>query len=165
MSRDRPLQNSMFLPDQSPRRQSFDYNVQTNVLKKSSTFNNSGETSFQPYFFSPNHMTNIGNSPRPLRRESHENKSVEYALAEINEKVDQLSRVAERHEFQINSQMSNVGKTDELAKAVLNQIRHTLPNLSSNNDVYEHIFNLKLDIKDLQEKLSKSVKENEFRKL
>lgn len=73
--------------------------------------------------------------------------------------------MAERHEFQINSQMSNVGKTDELAKAVLNQIRHTLPNLSSNNDVYEHIFNLKLDIKDLQEKLSKSVKENEFRKL
>ena len=58
--------------------------------------------------------------------------------------------MVERHEFQINSQINSLGKTDDLTKAVLNQIRQTLPNLSTNNDVYEHIFNLKLDIKDLQ---------------
>ncbi len=58
----------MFLSDNSTRRQSFEYNVQPNVLKKSSTFNN-GDGQFQTHFISPNHMSNVGNSPRPLRRE------------------------------------------------------------------------------------------------
>lgn len=42
MNRDRPLQHSMLLPDNSSRRQSFEYTGPQNVLKKSSTFNHNG---------------------------------------------------------------------------------------------------------------------------
>lgn len=40
-NRERPLQSSMFLPDHNSRRQTYEYTMQPNVLKKSSTFNNS----------------------------------------------------------------------------------------------------------------------------
>ena len=33
----------------------------------------------------------------------------------------------------------------------MNQIRQSLPFISTNNDVYEHIFNIKMEIKDLRD--------------
>ena len=57
----------MFLSDNSTRRQSFEYSMPQNVLKKSTSIN-SGDGQFQTHYVSPNHMSTIGNSPRPARR-------------------------------------------------------------------------------------------------
>jgi hypothetical protein len=151
-NRDRPLQTSMFLPDHNSRRQTYEYSMQPNVLKKSSTFNNSEEVHHQPYFLSPQHMTTT--TPRHLPHDdSRENRglprSVDLMLGEMGEKVDKLTKIVDKHEYQINNQTIN--KADDITKIVLNQVRQNLPNFTTNSDVYEHIFNIKLDIKGLQE--------------
>ena len=79
--------------------------------------------------------------------------------------MDRIMKIVDKHDYQLRSQMNSLPKIDELTKSMMNQVRQSLPSFSSNNDVYEHIFNLKLDIKDMQEKLTKYVKENEFKKL
>lgn len=37
----------------------------------------------------------------------------------------------------------------------MQEIKQTMPVITGNNDVYEHIFNLKLEIKSLREEVSK----------
>lgn len=107
-------------------------------------------------------MNNMGNSPRPFRREATDNR-VEMAVRQLNEKMDRIMKVVDQHDCQLRSQANSLPKADELTKSILSQVRQSLPSFSSNDDVYEHIFNLKLDIKDMQQKLAKYVKENQFK--
>jgi protein associated with RNAse G/E len=55
-------------------------------------------------------------------------------LGEIGEKVDKLTKIVDKHEYQINNQTIN--KADEITKIVLNQVRQNLPNFTTNSDVY-----------------------------
>lgn len=46
-------------------------------------------------------------------------------------------------------------KKDEMIRQVSQEIRQSLPVITGNNDVYEHILNLKLEVKGLKEEVSK----------
>lgn len=159
----------MFLPENNSRRQSFDYNPPFNALKKSSTFNGSGDMHQHQYFVSPNHISSVGNTPRPQQREEGrqniQNKSMEMAIGEINEKMQKLNRLVEKHESQLSGQGSGSGKADELTETVMNKLRQNVPLFSNSNDVYEHIFNIKMEIKDLKDELTKNNRQNEFKNL
>lgn len=79
--------------------------------------------------------------------------------------MEHLGRIVDKHEHLLNAQNDAATKADQITKTVLNQIRQSLPSLNNSNDVYEHIFNIKMEIKDMKEEISKNVKENDFKKL
>ena len=41
----------------------------------------------------------------------------------------------------------------EMTKKILNEVRQNLPLITGSNDVYEHLFNVKLDIKAINEEI------------
>lgn len=69
------------------------------------------------------------------------------ALHEIYDKLDKLGRAVEKHEFQLSS----LTIEGEFSKRVMSEVKKNLPAFTGGNDVYEHIFNMKLELKNLQE--------------
>lgn len=113
MQKDRRLQTSMFLSETSGTRQSFDHGTQQNIMKKSATFNSSVETFHQPYFLSTNHPQHLGNTPRPIHMEGGLiGRPVEVAIGQMNERIEQLSKIIDRHEYQLNSQANGNIKSE-----------------------------------------------------
>ena len=52
-----------------------------------------------------------------------------------------------------------------MSKKILNEIRQNLPVFTGGNDTYEHIFNIKLDIKAINEELEKVPKFKDIEKM
>lgn len=98
MQRERPMQNSMILPDNSAsgKRSSFDYSMMPGMAK-SSMFNN---TEQQPRQM----MTNQARSPQqfmPFQPESpnfnRSHSGLEKIIFDINEKLERISRIVDKH--------------------------------------------------------------------
>ena len=159
----RPLQNSMFLPDRSNlmKRSSMDYN-----LPLSNNLSNHNP-SFNPE--PPKQINNLISSPhsRPQQFQSfyqenprspkHSNpnlsantpgvKNIDQALYDINEKLEKLSRRVEKQQLKLDEFAVHPQNSAEMTKKILNEVRQNLPLITGSNDVYEHIFNIKLDVK------------------
>ena len=64
--------------------------------------------------------------------------------------MEQISRVVDKHEIQLNSHGGETEKTDEMAKAVLIKVKEGLNKSGTGNEVFDHILNIKMEIKDLK---------------
>ena len=72
--------------------------------------------------------------------------------------MDKLTRAVDKHEFQLSS----LTIEGEFSKRVMTEVKKNLPAFTGGNDVYEHIFNLKLDIKGIHEEIAKIPKASEI---
>ena len=58
----------------------------------------------------------------------------------------------DRHETKLES-LGETESSSEMSKKILNEVRQNLPLITGSNDVYEHLFNVKLDIKAINEEI------------
>lgn len=155
-NRDRPLQNSMFLSDGvgGMKRSSIDYGmplgspntIPNHAMSKSMMFNDQSK-----------HMNMMG----PPRAQYHPynqdngygggSSNLEKAIQDINEKLEKMSKTVDKHETQLGS----FSIESDISKKILNEIRQSIPLVTGNNDVYEHIFNIKLDLKAVSEEIER----------
>ena len=52
-----------------------------------------------------------------------------------------------------------------MTKKILNEVRQNLPLITGSNDVYEHIFNIKLDVKAINEEIERMPKFKDLEQL
>lgn len=62
--------------------------------------------------------------------------------------------MVDKHEFQLGSQNFDNTK-NEIFRQVTQEIKQTLPVITGNSDVYEHIFNMKVEMKNIKDEITK----------
>ena len=44
-------------------------------------------------------------------------------IGQMNERIEQLSKIIDKHEYQLNTQVNGAIKPEELSKSIIHQIR------------------------------------------
>ena len=68
---------------------------------------------------------------------------MEQRISELTERLEGMGRLVDRHEAQLGGNSAE-SKKDEMVRQIMQEIKQNIPVVTGNNDVYEHIFNLKL---------------------
>ena len=82
------------------------------------------------------------------------NRSLEHKIAEFSDRLDKIGRAVDKHEFQLNN-LNSESVRNEIFRQVTQEIKQALPVITGNNDVYEHLFNMKVEMKSLKDEITK----------